>query len=172
MWQRFYLFYQVTYLKRSRHGGYLNLELFLQLAHTMPQHIMMVCADNGDEIVAAALYFKSADTLFGRYWGSIESHDFLHFECCYYQGIEYCIAHKLQRFDAGAQGEHKIQRGFQPVTTYANYHILHPQFGPAIAEFLEKERAHMQQYVAAAEAKLPFKNGHLSSKDADEAKKN
>ena len=158
MWQRFFIFYQATYLKRSRHGGYLNLELFLKLANTMPENMMMVVAKDEQRIVAAALYFKSADTLFGRYWGCIEEHQFLHFECCYYQGIEYCITHNLAKFDAGAQGEHKIQRGFEPVITYANYHILHPQFGPAIADFLEKEQLHNSQYIEAAKARLPFKN--------------
>jgi predicted N-acyltransferase len=157
MWQRFFVFYQMTYLKRSRHGGYLNLELFLNLAQSMPQHMMMVVATSETEIVASALYFKSADTLFGRYWGCIEKHQFLHFECCYYQGIEYCIKHQLSRFDAGAQGEHKIQRGFEPITTYANYHILHPQFGPAIANFIEDEKVHNQRYIEAAKNKLPFK---------------
>lgn len=157
MWQRFFIFYQATYLKRSRHGGYLNLELFLNLAKNIPQHIMMVVAKDDENIVAAALYFKSADTLYGRYWGCIEEHQFLHFECCYYQGIEYCIANKLQKFDAGAQGEHKIQRGFEPVKTYANYHILHPQFGPAIANYLEQEKAHISRYITAAKEKLPFK---------------
>ncbi len=158
IWQRFFMFYQATYLKRSRHGGYLNLELFLKLADTMPENIMMVVATDAQNIVAAALYFKSNNTLFGRYWGCIEEHQFLHFECCYYQGIEYCITHNLTKFDAGAQGEHKIQRGFEPVITYANYHILHPQFGPAIADFLVQEQLHNNQYIEAAKAKLPFKN--------------
>ncbi len=171
MWQRFYLFYQMTYQKRSRNLGYLNLEFFQALSETMPQHIMMVVAtaEDGDanegesedqdksEIVAAALYFKSADTLYGRYWGCVEEQQFLHFECCYYQGIEYCIDNQLSKFDAGAQGEHKIQRGFEPVVTYANYHILHPQFGPAIADFLDSEKQHIDQYIAVAKGKLPFK---------------
>jgi predicted N-acyltransferase len=160
LWQRFYLFYQMTYQKRSRNLGYLNLEFFQRLSQSMPQSVMMVVAtanESEDEIVAAALYFKSTDTLYGRYWGCAQEQQFLHFECCYYQGIEYCISHGLKRFDAGAQGEHKIQRGFEPVTTYANYHILHPQFGPAIAEFLINEKQHIKGYINAAKQKLPFK---------------
>lgn len=161
MWQRFYLFYQMTYQKRSRNLGYLNLEFFQTLSKTLPQHIMMVVAtdeEDAGEMVAAALYFKSADTLYGRYWGCVEEQQFLHFECCYYQGIDYCIKHQLTRFDAGAQGEHKIQRGFEPIVTYANYHILHPQFGPAIAEFLVNEKQHIHHYIDAAKGKLPFKS--------------
>ncbi|MFT4926976.1 MAG: putative N-acyltransferase [Phenylobacterium sp.] len=164
IWQRFYLFYQLTYQKRSRNMGYLNQAFFESLSQVLPQQVMMVVArnqneekDENGEIVAAALYFKSADTLYGRYWGCLEEQQFLHFECCYYQGIEYCIKHQLSRFDAGAQGEHKIQRGFEPVTTYANYHVLHPQFGPAIANFLQEEKAHIEQYMVAARGKLPFK---------------
>lgn len=121
----------------------------------------MVTAQKDNETVAASLFFKSDDTLYGRYWGCIESHQFLHFECCYYQGIDYCIANKLSKFDAGAQGEHKLQRGFEPVTTYANYHILHPEFSKAIANYLRQERDHIQRYIETAKQQLPFKQAKL-----------
>lgn len=157
-WQAFFMFYQLTYLKRSRHGGYLNQDFFLALGDTMAENIIMVIAQNQQEIVAASLFFKSDDTLYGRYWGCSESHQFLHFECCYYQGIDYCIANKIKRFDAGAQGEHKLQRGFEPVTTYANYHIINPQFSQAIESFLQREQAHIEDYIESAKQMLPYKS--------------
>ena len=158
MWQKFYLFYQATYLKRSRHTGYLNQQFFTAIGETMPQQLMMVVAEDSQQhMVAAALYFKSNDTLYGRYWGCLETQQYLHFECCYYQGIEYCIEQQLAKFDAGAQGEHKIQRGFEPIETFANYHILHPQFGPAISDYIKQEWQHNLQYIEAAKNKLPFK---------------
>ena len=158
LWAQFYRFYQITYLKRSRHGGYLNLPFFLQLGETMAQNLLMMTAQKDDELVATALYFKSDDTLYGRYWGSTQEYDFLHFECCYYRGIEYCIEQGLQVFDAGAQGEHKLARGFEPVTTRACYQVRHPQFRAAIADFLRSEADHLAAYRQAARKHLPYKN--------------
>ncbi|MEP1595465.1 MAG: GNAT family N-acetyltransferase, partial [Halieaceae bacterium] len=130
-WQQFYTFYQMTYAKRSGHGGYLTREFFIQTAAAMGDQVVMVMAYHEDSPVAGALYFRSADTLFGRYWGCEREFDCLHFEACYYQGIEYCIEHGLQRFDPGAQGEHKIQRGFHPVHTYSNHWIADAQLSAA-----------------------------------------
>lgn len=158
LWQQFFLFYQLTYMKRSRHGGYLNLEFFTALSKTMAANIMMVIAQKDDETIAASLFFKSDNSLYGRYWGCVESYQFLHFECCYYQGIDYCIEHNLKRFDAGAQGEHKLQRGFEPIKTYANYYIQHPQFAHAIADYLRQEQTHIEQYIESAKTQLPYKN--------------
>ncbi len=157
LWQHFYRFYQLTYLKRSRHGGYLNQDFFTTIGRTMAPFIHMVVAEKHQEIVAAALFFKSNDSLYGRYWGCSEAYKFLHFECCYYQGIDYCITHRLKRFDAGAQGEHKLQRGFEPVTTLANYHIPEGPFQGAIARYLVQEKAHLAQYARDAVAQLPYK---------------
>lgn len=173
MWQQFFTFYQATYIKRSRNMGYLNLDFFKQIGAIMPENIMMVVAKNNEavddgtvdeemvneEMVAAALYFYDDNTLYGRYWGCLEHFDMLHFECCYYQGIEFCIQHGLQTFDAGAQGEHKIARGFEPVQTYANYRIINPQFNRAIANYIEEEWQHNLAYLEAAKGKLPFKKG-------------
>lgn len=162
LWQQFFIFYQLTYLKRSRRGGYLNQAFFQTLGEVMAPYLMMVVAESGiegkREVVAASLFFKSQDTLYGRYWGCTESHRFLHFECCYYQGIDYCIEHNIRHFDAGAQGEHKLQRGFEPITVLANYHIRHPQFSNAIADYLKQEQIHIERYIAAAKNQLPYKN--------------
>ncbi len=123
----------------------------------MPEHIVMMQAYHNDQLVAAALCFKDSQTLYGRYWGCAEEFDMLHFECCYYQGIEYAIKHKLKRFDPGAQGEHKIQRGFTPVLTYSNHWIANPDFRQAINAFLQKEIPANQSYIDDARTYLPFK---------------
>lgn len=117
LWSFFHHCYQVTYARRSGHGGYLTRQFFIDECRKLAQYTVMVVAKAEDTPVAAALYFRSSRTLYGRYWGCLRDYDNLHFEACYYRGIEYCIAHGLERFDPGAQGEHKIQRGFEPVLT-------------------------------------------------------
>ncbi len=156
-WQLFYRFYQFTYAKRSGHGGYLSQQSFLALGRLMPEHIVMVLASQDGQAVAGALYFRSDDVLFGRYWGCIKELDCLHFETCYYQGIEYCIRHGLSRFDPGAQGEHKIQRGFEPSKTWSFHWVAHPEFAAAIDDFTRRESEHIEQYMVQASEYLPFK---------------
>lgn len=156
-WEKFHQFYQLTYAKRSGHGGYLTREFFTEVAAGMGEQVIMVMARHGGEPVAAALYFRSKDTLYGRYWGCIREYDCLHFEACYYQGIEYCIREGLQRFDPGAQGEHKIQRGFRPVETFSNHWIADPGLARAVADFTEREKPHTQAYLKEAASLLPFK---------------
>lgn len=155
-WQRFYLFYQSTYFVRGR-APYLNAAFFTELGRSMPAHLLLVLACKDGEYIAGALFFKGADTLYGRYWGCAEEYQFLHFETCYYQGIDYCIRHGIARIDSGAQGEHKIQRGFKPVTTWSNHWIRHPDFAAAIAHFLEDEAQHIARYVEHAAEFLPFR---------------
>jgi len=156
-WQLFYHFYQHTYAKRSGHGGYLSKEFFTLTAASMGEQVVMVLAYLNSEAVAGALFFRSNDTLYGRYWGCIHEYDCLHFEACYYQGIEYCIANNLKKFDPGAQGEHKIQRGFRPVQTWSNHWIADPGFSEAIAEFVEQERGQIAQYMEQTAQLLPFR---------------
>jgi hypothetical protein len=153
----FYQLYRNTYLKRSGHNGYLSRDFFQRLANTFSNYLVMVCAQLNGTVIAAALFFRDAETLYGRYWGCFEDYQFLHFETCYYQGIEYAIANQLQRFDGGAQGEHKIARGFEPVITYSNHHLQAAAFRTAIASFLQQEAEHIHQYVAEATELLPFK---------------
>lgn len=156
-WEQFYRFYQLTYAKRSGHGGYLSREFFLETAAGMGEQVVMVLAYSGTHAVAGALYFRSSDTLYGRYWGCEREYDCLHFEACYYQGIEYCIANGLQRFDPGAQGEHKIQRGFRPITTWSSHWIADPQLSQAVGDFTRREAQHNEHYREAAATMLPFK---------------
>jgi len=155
---QFVEFYQRTYLKRSGHLGYLNTEFFALLKQNMAEDIIIMTAKRADKLIAATLSLKSNETLYGRYWGANEQCDLLHFELCYYQGIEYCIKNNLKCFHSGAQGEHKISRGFEPVFTYSNHKIMHPDFGDAIDDFLQRETIHIQQYFKDCSALLPFKN--------------
>jgi len=156
-WDLFYLLYHRTYFKRSGRQGYLNERFFKVLAKNLSAQLVMVIAEKDEENIAAALCFRDSDTLYGRYWGCREEFDFLHFETCYYQGIEYCIREGLQRFDPGAQGEHKIQRGFEPVETWSNHWIANEEFRHAINNFLIREEQGVRNYIADAKAYLPFK---------------
>jgi predicted N-acyltransferase len=156
-WQQFYRFYQFTYAKRSGHGGYLGETFFTHTAASMGEQVILVLAHLQGEAVAGALFFRSNDTLYGRYWGCEQEYDCLHFEACYYQGIEYCIANGLKKFDPGAQGEHKIQRGFRPVTTFSNHWIADQRFSEAIADFTLQERTHTEEYLQQTTQMLPFK---------------
>ena len=158
LWERFYYFYQMTYLKRSGHSGYLDKTFFRLLGGNLPDNLLMVVARKNSEIIAGALNLKDSSTLYGRYWGCDQEYDFLHFETCYYQGIEYCIEKKLQRFDPGAQGEHKIQRGFRPVYTYSSHWIADTRFRAAITQFLQHEEKSTENYKADAERYLPFRH--------------
>ena len=155
-WRAFFQFYQMTYLKRGM-PPYLNIDFFIQLAETMPEQILVVFALKDAAYVGAALSFVGADTLYGRYWGCYEEYHSLHFETCYYQGLEYCIENRLTHFDSGAQGEHKISRGFEPVSTYSAHWIKDHQFSLAIEDFVTREKQQIQRYKQQAQSFLPYK---------------
>lgn len=154
--QQFYELYSLTYLKRGR-NPYLDEHFFKVLVETMPHQMLFVLAYLDDTLVAGALSFHDASTLYGRYWGCYEEYDSLHFETCYYQGIDYCIANKLDRFDSGAQGEHKIKRGFEPVSTRSIHWIANPSFKEAIAGFCRKEKQYIEEQKLRLAELLPFK---------------
>ncbi len=161
-WEIFYALYRTTYLKRSGHNGYLSAEFFRQLGATMSDNLVLINAiriDNNSTpiVIAASLFVRDNSTLYGRYWGCFEEYQFLHFETCYYQGIDYAITNQLTRFDGGAQGEHKIARGFEPVMTYSNHWIREPGFRTAIEHFVEQEAAGIKAYAEDARSHLPFK---------------
>ena len=155
-WQIFFQFYKLTYLKNGSEP-YLNLAFFRQIAATMGKNLLLVLAFKDDKPIAAALSFIGADTLYGRYWGCYEEYNGLHFEACYYQGLDYCIEHGLKRFDSGAQGEHKISRGFEPITTYSAHWLKDARFAQAIDQFLAREQKSVQLYKQEAATYLPFK---------------
>lgn len=156
-WDAFYQFYHITYLKRSGATGYLNRDFFARLGEALGDQLLMVMAYRGGHRIAASLCFFDDQCLYGRYWGCREDVPGLHFEACYYQGIEFAIERGLQRFDPGAQGEHKIQRGFEPVLTYSNHWLVEPAFNDAVADFLQREKPAIEQYREQCAAALPFK---------------
>jgi len=153
--KQFYNFYELTYLKHG-HYGHLNLTFFQTLRRTMAEQIMVIFAYHDEKVVAGSWFFKSKDTLYGRYWGCDTEFDRLHFETCYYQGIDYCIKHDLQCFNPGAQGEHKIQRGFEPISTWSVHWIESETFRSAVAHFVREEKQYMKQRITELAKYLPF----------------
>jgi uncharacterized protein len=149
IWDHFFAFYMHT---GSRKWGrpYLTRAFFSLVGAAMADRILLVMAKRSGRWIAGAINFIGSHALFGRHWGAVEHHPFLHFELCYYQAIDYAIAHKLQRVEAGAQGEHKIARGYMPATTHSAHYIVDPALRRAIADYLKRERA----YVTAAGAEL------------------
>lgn len=152
----FYRCYTITYHERGR-PPYLNHDFFERLRHSMPASLVLVQALLEGRPVAAALYFRDATTLYGRYWGSEVVADCLHFEACYYQGIEYCLEQGLTLFDPGTQGEHKLVRGFAPQRVRSLHYLAHPGLAAGVAQFCQTESAHVSTYREAASAALPFK---------------
>jgi predicted N-acyltransferase len=128
----------------SRKWGrpYLNRKFFsLLAAGAVGRRCLLMLAKRDGRAIGGSFHMVGGDCLFGRYWGAVEHQPFLHFEMCYYQAIDYAIAHKLQRVEAGAQGEHKLARGYLPTKTYSVHHIVDPALRRAVARFLERERA-------------------------------
>ena len=145
----------------SRKWGrpYLTRSFFSQIGESMSKDVLLVMAKRNGRWIAGAINFVGSDTLFGRNWGAIEHHPFLHFEVCYYQAIDFAIQRGLRRVEAGAQGEHKIARGYLPQTTFSAHYIADPALRRAVADYLRRER----QYVAEAVRELteagPFRKG-------------
>ncbi len=152
----FYLTYQLTYLKRG-HQPHLSYEFFKNILTNATDNVLLIIASDEKEDIACALFFYDDAQLYGRYWGCTKPCNNLHFELCYYRGIEFCIQHKLQSFNPGTQGEHKIQRGFEPVLTHSYHWIKHPAFREAIKDFCQQEQAHMLTYQQQCRQALPFK---------------
>ena len=155
-WDFVYACYANTYLVRRR-SPYLTREFFSLLAERMPSAIRVVMARQSGRDVAMAFSLVGGDSLYGRYWGCLAEFDRLHFETCFYQGMDFAIAQGLQRFDAGAQGEHKLIRGFEPVLTRSWHYLLHPGLRAAVSEFLEQERAGVRAYAEEAKTALPYR---------------
>lgn len=153
---RFHRHYQSTF---HRLGGYATLSesFFAEINTTMPENTVYVFAYHRNKHVASAFCVRGQDTLYGRHWGCDADFHSLHFEACYYQGIDYCIAQKLRHFEPGAQGEHKVSRGFVPTATYSQHWIDNDQFRPLIAEFLSREHQGMLQYMQSLDEHLPYR---------------
>ncbi|MEM9058092.1 MAG: GNAT family N-acetyltransferase, partial [Pseudomonadota bacterium] len=155
-WGQVYGFYASTFLKRG-HDPYFPPTLFPMLAERLGGQLLVCLARRDGEPVACAIFFRDAKTLYGRYWGCAGEYHSLHFETCYYQGIDYCIANGLSVFEPGTQGEHKLVRGFEPTPTWAAHWLVHPGFRKAIGDWLKSERQSVEQYVASARSHLPWR---------------
>ena len=156
VWDAFFAFYMDT---GSRKWGrpYLTREFFSIVGEKMRDRILLVMAKRAGRWIAGAINFLGVDTVYGRNWGAIEHHPFLHFELCYYQAIEYAITHRLARVEAGAQGEHKLARGYMPMTTYSAHFIANPALRRAVAEYLARERAYVRAAGEELAAAAPFR---------------
>lgn len=156
-WQSVHRHYCSTF---DRLSGYatMSLSFFREISQTMPQQLIVILAEHEGRTVASAICYRDDTTLYGRHWGCDAHFQNLHFEACYYQGLEYCIEHKLQRFDPGAQGEHKISRGFLPTPTWSAHWIADPTFKDAIDDFLQRETVGMQHYINELNEHSPFKS--------------
>ncbi|MBU2373017.1 MAG: GNAT family N-acetyltransferase [Gammaproteobacteria bacterium] len=155
-WDFVYACYANTYHVRGQ-APYLTRSFFSLLAERMPEAIRVVLACQSGRPVAMAFSLISAGELYGRYWGSLADFDRLHFETCFYQGIDQAIAAGLSRFDAGAQGEHKLIRGFEPVITRSWHYLEHPGLRAAVSEFLQQERLGVMRYAETARDALPYR---------------
>ncbi len=161
-WATVYDFYANTYHIRGQ-SPYLNLEFFLQLRQTMPEQVVVFLARHDRTPVAAALTLRDETTLYGRHWGARDDYHSLHFEACYYQGIDYCIRHGLRRFDAGAQGAHKLSRGFVPVTTHSFHWLTDRALRAAVRDFLRRETPLVDGYVSLQESHAPYRHEESNS---------
>jgi predicted N-acyltransferase len=161
VWDSFFEFYMET---GSRKWGrpYLTRSFYSLIGETMPDRIALIMAKRDSRWIAGAINFIGSDTLFGRHWGAIEHHPFLHFEVCYYQAIDFAIRHGLRRVEAGAQGEHKIARGYLPQTTYSAHYIADPALRRAVRDYLQHERAYVASAVRELTEAGPFRKaaGH------------
>jgi uncharacterized protein len=155
-WEFFHRCYRHTY---AAHGSspYLSLEFFLRIGATLPRNVAMVLAERDARPIAAAFFLVDGETLYGRYWGALEHVPLLHFECCYYQAIEYAIGRGLQVFEGGAQGEHKIFRGLMPVEALSAHWLADARFARAIEDYLEREGQGIARYVDELCEHSPFK---------------
>jgi len=155
-WTHFARFYAQTFDEKWGVATF-NEAFFCEVAQMLPDRVLLVLADQGGETVAGALMYRSDTTLFGRHWGSDRRIDGLHFEACYYRGIEYCIEHGLATFEPGVQGEHKIARGFEPTLTRSAHWVAESGFRAPVADFVQRERAAIEGYARGLQNSSPFK---------------
>ena len=162
-WFEFYAHYQSTF---ELYGNFpaLTSAFFLEIARRMGEQIMLVIARRDQKIIASSYFLVGSSVLYGRYWGCSEEIPGLHFEACYYQGIEYCIEKGLLGFEPGAQGEHKISRGFLPTRTWSGHWIKDPRFQAAISDFLREESLHIERYIGELNQHSPYREDFLTKR--------
>ncbi|MET0533135.1 MAG: GNAT family N-acetyltransferase [Steroidobacter sp.] len=156
LWDIVFAFSAGTFAAHG-HEHYLNVEFFRAVSAVMPEAVVVKLAEYQGLPIASAIFFRGGKVLYGRYWGAAANYHSLHFETCYYQGIEYCIEQGLEHFEPGTQGEHKVPRGFEPTTTWSAHWIADPRFRRAIDDYLNVERAQIDQYILEVEQHTPFR---------------
>ena len=161
-WKHFVRCYNLTY-RAHMSSPYLNLAFFTRLGETLPDHLLLVTAEREGRPIAAALDVFTDEALYGRYWGALEHVPCLHFEACYYQGLEFCIERGIRAFEGGAQGEHKLARGFLPVPTWSAHWLRHPQFANAVENFLARESKGVERYIDELAEHSPFRAGNAAN---------
>ena len=159
VWDVFYQFYTDTGMRKWGQP-YLTRQFYSLIGETMAEDILLILVKRQGKYIAGAINFIGSHTLYGRHWGALEDHPYLHFEVCYYQAIEYAIQHKLDRIEAGAQGGHKLARGYMPQTTYSAHYISQPDFRRAVENFLEQERLMVERENLILATHGPFKKGN------------
>jgi predicted N-acyltransferase len=157
IWKDVYELISITFLRRGS-MPYFSFEFFLEVSARLPDNVLVVIAEKDRMPVAAAVFYNTDSTLYGRYWGADARYNALHFETCYYQGIDYCIEHARQHFEPGTQGEHKISRGFVPVTTWSAHWLARPEFFSAVERYLQEEAHHIDNYIDAVNSHSPYKD--------------
>jgi predicted N-acyltransferase len=164
IWDQFFAFYLDT---GSRKWGrpYLTRQFYSLIGERMADDVLLVMAKREGRYIAGAINFIGGDALYGRHWGCIEDHPYLHFEVCYHQAIDFALSKGLKRVEAGAQGEHKLARGYTPVTTHSAHFITHPGLRRAIADYLERERTEVEQIGDYLDEHSPFRKGERQEED-------
>jgi predicted N-acyltransferase len=155
LWDRAFALSDSTFAQHG-HEHYLTANFFKEIARTLPDSVVVICALHSEQLVGVAICFRGDDTLYGRYWGQAANFHSLHFETCYFQGIEYCIKHGLKSFEPGTQGEHKIARGFEPTLTHSAHWIADSRFAQALNAHLVRERLAVERYRDQMREHLPF----------------
>jgi len=156
MWRDVYQLISITFLRRGA-MPYYSMEFFCELGARLPRQLLVVLAERARQPIAAAVFYVGPETLYGRYWGADAQYNALHFETCYYQGLDYCIANNLRVFEPGTQGEHKVSRGFLPVTTWSAHWLAHDEFFSAVARYLDEEQQHIDRYIEAVDRHSPYR---------------
>ncbi|MDX1403819.1 MAG: GNAT family N-acetyltransferase [Woeseiaceae bacterium] len=164
IWEDVYELISLTFLRRGS-MPYFSYDFFVEVSKKLPDNILVVLAEQKREAVAAAVFYVSETVLYGRYWGTVAQYNALHFETCYYQGIDFCIANGKQIFEPGTQGEHKISRGFTPVSTWSAHWLARPEFFAAVGDYLRAEERHIDRYIDAVHEHSPYRKSEADQSD-------
>lgn len=158
-WNEIYDLISMTFYKKGS-SPYFNYEFFVELSLSIPDKLLIITAEHNAKLIGASLFFVGNESLYGRYWGTDNNYDSLHFETCYYQGIEFCIKNKIKHFEPGTGGEHKISRGFTASKTRSAHYLKHPDFSTAVKRHLHIESQNIERYIQDVQKHSPYKTNN------------